>query len=185
LAELTHYTSEINPNYELVVNEWVGPYKNRYFRKRRYAMLKMLEALKDMEVPINIFGIQSHLNFAKKDYDRDDWKSFCTECKDLGYDLKITEIDLTMQGDERVSNNEQEVLIATSQYLEDTLALGNVKDIICWGLADPYAYAMKRIGWADVNYGATPFNGEFKFNLLGKALFSVLQDAPSFVSTKH
>mgnify|MGYP000695844682 CR=1 FL=1 len=70
LTDIARYTHEINPNYELVINEWVGPYSDRYFRSRRNAMLKMLEAFKNMDLPINVFGIQSHLNFAKKDYDR-------------------------------------------------------------------------------------------------------------------
>lgn len=184
ISDLSTFTSQINPNYELVVNEWVGPYKNRYFRKRRYAMLKMLEALKDMEVPINVFGIQSHLNFAKKDYDRKDWQAFCKECKDLGFDIKITEIDLSMHAQGPITHNKQEVIKATNEYLEDTLALGNVKDIICWGLADPYAFAMRRPEWSELDYGATPFNGIFEMNLLGQALITALQNAPAFVSVQ-
>ncbi|WP_390605224.1 endo-1,4-beta-xylanase [Alteromonas gracilis] len=182
LTDVARYTHEINPNYELVINEWVGPYSDGYFRSRRNAMLKMLEAFKNMDLPINVFGIQSHLNFAKKDYDRRAWQYFCGEIRDLGYDIKITEIDLSMQGKDRLANNESTVLKYTTQYLEDTLAQGNVKDIICWGLTDAYAYSMRAPDWNKVTYGATPFDSSFEFNILGKALVSALENAPNYAS---
>lgn len=180
VKHFTQLVHSIIPTSELVINEWIGPYNDRYSEKRRASVLRMLEYLKNNEVPVNSLGVQSHLNFHQKDYNQGDWLFFCKECKDLGFELKITELDLSQGKSGRVKYAKKEVAQNTQRYLEDTLSFANTKDIICWGLIESYAYSMGNPQWQYLNYGSAPFRSDYQPDILATAISSALQNAPVY-----
>ncbi|MDO6712209.1 endo-1,4-beta-xylanase [Aliiglaciecola sp. 2_MG-2023] len=181
-AQLMH---NISPNSEVVVNEWFGPYKNRYFRKRRHAVLKMLEYLRNNDIQVTTLGVQSHLKFAKEEYDQKEWLSFCKECKDLGFDLKISEIDISHGQNAEANRTINQISYDIRTYLEDTLSFANVKDVISWGLIDSYAYSMSDSIWKQLPYGAAPFQSNYELGILGKELYASFENAPQYVDEKN
>lgn len=178
---------QLTPGSELVLNEWIGPYKNRYFRNRRSAVLKALDFIRENDIAIDTLGVQSHLRFSSEDYDRKDWMAFCHECRDLGYELKITELDLAHNSNVNGSNKIREIRKISSDlraYIEDTLSFSNVNSVVCWGLNDSYAYSMSNKSWKLLPFGATPFEADYKLGLLGTELYSALRDAPMYAGVE-
>lgn len=170
-----------SPGAELVVNEWVGPYKNRYFKKKRYAVLKMLEFMRNKNIEIDTLGIQSHLLFLNEEYNNKEWKFFCAECSDLGFEIKITELDISVS--ERKKYETSDINLVKQRlrgYLEDTLEYSNVRDVIVWGMRDEYSYARQRESiFCDKN-NCSVFDSSGSYGLIGEEVYKVLKVCPVY-----
>lgn len=180
IKNLSSLAKSCSPNSELVVNEWIGSYPGTFFNKKRYSVLKMLENFKKMEIPIETLGIQSHLKFPSSDYDKKSWLAFCRECKDLGFGVRITELDIAQSEKQKINFSKSHVATNVQKYLEDTLSFGNVSAITCWGLASPYSFSMKSNAWDELTYSSAPFDGFLRLDILGCALVEALQNSPPF-----
>lgn len=128
---------------ELVVNEWIGPYDDRYFSKRRTACLRYLEYIKTNELAVDTVGIQSHLNFDGRYFSPNEWESFVKEITQLGFDVRITELDMVYSGKSRDDNR---VLSSAYSYLQTLFENANVRGLQVWGLMPQYSYAWLKEG---------------------------------------
>jgi len=181
VKQYTELMRVLSPNSELVVNEWIGPYDNRYFKSKRYSILRMLEFLKKQNIEIDTIGIQSHMLFLTESYSKREWQLFCKECKDLGFEIKITELDITTPEQKRIETRDVGLVKKRLRgYLEDTLEYSNVKDVIVWGMRDEYSYARKRESrFCDAN-NCSVFYDNGSYGLIGKELYDVLSICPVY-----
>ncbi|GAB5379936.1 MAG: endo-1,4-beta-xylanase [Aliiglaciecola sp.] len=180
VKDFTEMANRIGAGKEWVVNEWVGPYKDRFFRKKRKAVLNMLEHIREKDIAIPTLGIQSHLKFSQEDYDQKDWLAFCKNCKDLGFQVKITELDVSHGAKKQLNNDASYVAKNLQRYLEDTLSFANVNSLVCWGLVDAYSYSMSDDLWEQVNFGSAPFASDYSHDILGHAIVSALNNCPAY-----
>jgi endo-1,4-beta-xylanase len=128
------------PTVELVLNEWVGPYAPQYFKDRETAILKLLEKLLGRNVPINAFGLQSHLIAARKDFYGKALRSFLANISAMGLKIHLTELDVADAGlDGNTELRDRAVADATRQYLDVALANTAVRDVLTWSLSDRYS----------------------------------------------
>ena len=143
IAEVYAIAREAAPGVELVYNEWVLPYDTDFHEERRHAVLHFLEECRRRDISINTVGLQSHLTHTagRGGYQRI-WRSFLGEIEDMGYRIAITELDAT---DERLSDlsetdRDLEIARAVKDYLDVTLDVASLTDIVCWGLSDIHTY---------------------------------------------
>lgn len=172
----------VNPSYEQVVNDWIGPYSGKYFDRRRYSALKMLEYFKKNDLKVKTLGVQSHLLFSRENYDRKAWLSFCKECKNLGFNIKISEIDLSLGKRETNFRAIEDIAYSVRTYLEDTLSFGNVNSLVAWGLVDSFSFSLSNDMWRNVSFGPSPFTSDYNIGLIGKEIKTALLNAPRFES---
>lgn len=181
IKKYTELMRVLAPSTELVVNEWIGPYENRFFSSKRYAVLKMLEYLKKENIEIDTLGIQSHMLFLTESYSTREWQIFCKECTNLGFEIKITELDITAPEQKKIETRDIDLVGKRLRgYLEDTLEYSNVKDVIVWGMRDEYSYARKRESdFCDTN-NCSVFYDNGSYGLIGKELYEVLSICPVY-----
>ncbi len=131
---------QVAPTAELVLNDWVAPYRPPFFRDHRYAMLRLLERLNRSDVPIDALGIQAHLVAARQDIDVKAWQAFLDDVAALGLRILITEFDVA---DSRLppETTTRDTVVAdhAREFLDVTLANLAVTDLLTWGLSDPYS----------------------------------------------
>jgi endo-1,4-beta-xylanase len=135
------------PTARLVLNEYGLEYDNVEENARRTRYLKLLEQLKVAGAPVDVAGIQAHLDLSKGPLKARLLRPFFREIADLGYEIAITELDVKEHDfalpvawrDQRASDHVQ-------AYLDIALDEPAIKGVTTWGLGD-------RFSWLD---GATP-----------------------------
>jgi endo-1,4-beta-xylanase len=135
-----HTAREAAPYAELVLNDWVAPYRPEFFSKHRRFMLELLARLKTANVPVDALGIQGHLVADRPDFAADEWSAFLREIAGIGLRILITELDVA---DRRlpadVAERDMRVASHARRFLDVTLDNTSVTDVITWGLSDRYS----------------------------------------------
>lgn len=137
ISRAMHLAREKAPGVRLAINDYGFDYDNPVEEKRRSFFLKMLEKLKQADVPINSVGIQAHLDLAKGPLKQGTLDNFFKALAALELDVVITELDVKEHDlnaplhvrDERVAKEVRE-------YLEVALSHDVVRGVITWGLTD-------------------------------------------------
>jgi endo-1,4-beta-xylanase len=117
-------TAAVDPDAQLVLNEYDIEYKGPRFAARRKALLQLLRSLRDRDVPLHGIGLQAHL-----------------EVTELKLDVLITELDVI--DDElpgKVSERDALVAGLAGQFLEAVCDVVRPKAILTWGLSDRYTW---------------------------------------------
>jgi endo-1,4-beta-xylanase len=133
-------TAAVDPDAQLVLNEYDIEFKGPRFAARRKALLQLLRSLRERDVPLHAVGMQAHL-FADRAIDRDALQAFLREVAALKLDVLITELDvIDYELPGKVS--ERDVLVAglAAQFLETVCDVVRPKAILTWGLSDRYTW---------------------------------------------
>jgi endo-1,4-beta-xylanase len=135
-----HAARESAPDAELVLNDWVAPYKPGFFSGHRRSMLDLLSRLKKANVPIDALGVQGHLVAGRQDFDGGEWSAFLQDVAGMGLRILVTELDVA---DKRlpVNTTERDLIVAdrAREFLDVTLSNKAVTHVITWGLSDTYS----------------------------------------------
>jgi len=129
-----------DPKTPLGINEYGFEYADATSRRRREAMLALLRELRERNTPVDILGLQSHLD-AEKPFDRPGLKAFLREAVSLGYRLMITELDVN---DVAIRGNEAQRDAAVERHVADYLdivfSVARPISLSTWGLSDRYTW---------------------------------------------
>jgi endo-1,4-beta-xylanase len=161
---------EADPAALLCLNEAEIEYEGQ--EEKRASLLALLRRLKDRNVPIDVVGLQSHLD-AGKTLDIKGLGQFLAGVKSLGLKIAVTELDIlddSLPGDP--SLRDQRIADHARQYLEAVRAGGELVSITCWGMSD-------RNTWLDMwhtrNDGRPMRPLPFDFDLRRKELWNVIR----------
>jgi endo-1,4-beta-xylanase len=137
---------ELMPNTELVYNDYMiwEPGNEAH----RTGVLKLLEDFRNKDVPIDTFGIQSHLGTGDGDImddypdpQRREWRDWIDEIVGLGYKLILSEFDVNdtrLTAD--IARRDAQVAAYGGAFLDMMLDYGEVTELLAWGLADHYSW---------------------------------------------
>jgi endo-1,4-beta-xylanase len=133
-------TAAVDPDAQLVLNEYDVEFKGPRFAARRKALLQLLRSLRERDVPLHGIGLQAHL-FADRAIDRDGLQAFLKEITALKLDVLITELDVIDYGlPGKVSERDALVAGMAAQFLETVCDVVRPKAILTWGLSDRYSW---------------------------------------------
>jgi endo-1,4-beta-xylanase len=120
----------------LGLSEYGIEYTGATSRRRRQALLALLQKLRARNTPIDCLALQSHLDAAQV-FDRAELTGFLRDVVKLGYRLMITELDVN---DVKISGTDQERDAAVARHLEEYLdivfSVERPMSIATWGLSD-------------------------------------------------
>jgi endo-1,4-beta-xylanase len=124
----------------LCLNEYGFEYTTAISRRRRHDILALLRKLRERNTPVDVFGLQSHLD-GHQTFDRKELTAFLKSVVELGYRLMITELDVN---DVQVRGNEAERDAAVerhvAEYLDIVFSVARPMSISTWGLTDRYTW---------------------------------------------
>jgi endo-1,4-beta-xylanase len=125
----------------LVINEYGLEYDLTVERDRRYHFLKLIERLKQQDVPIDGIGLQAHLDLRKGKISQAHIESFLADVKSFGLFVFVTELDVTEAGYyESVEARDLSVADEVSRYLDVVCAYPDLKGVNTWGITDRYSW---------------------------------------------
>jgi len=161
-----------DPDAQLVLNEYDVEYEGPRFAARRKALVRLLRALRERDVPLHAVGLQAHL-LAGRTIDRDGLQAMLAEIKALKLDVLVTELDVIdyeLPGE--VSERDAMVAAMAAQFLGAVCDVVRPKAILTWGLSDRYTwvptYFKRRDGMPN---RPLPLDADFK----RKPLFDVVE----------
>jgi endo-1,4-beta-xylanase len=138
-----------DPTTPLSLNEYGSEYTTVDSKRRRQTILALLRKLRDLNTPIDCFGLQSHLN-CDQTFDRKELTAFLREVVGLGYKLMVTELDVN---DVKIRGNEAERDLAVdrhvAEYLDIVFSVARPLSISTWGLTDRYTWLRQYYKRAD------------------------------------
>jgi endo-1,4-beta-xylanase len=137
------------PHAKLVYNDYAS--WGQGHAKYREGILRLLSRLKANKVPVDVYGVQSHIgqNFSPDSLgsstfnaaDQAVWKQFLDAVSGMGLRLAITEFDV---GDRGTPSDivERDRLIAdlAHRYLDFMFGYRNLDYVMAWGMVDHYSW---------------------------------------------
>jgi endo-1,4-beta-xylanase len=131
---------------QLVYNDYAGWEAGN--DAHRAGVLRLLTGMKARGVPIDAYGVQSHLGIYSIDpatgtgrYEEGPWRAFLDGIVALGLDLIITELDVrddALPGD--VAVRDDAVAKYVRAYLDLMFGYKQLRDVLVWGMVDPYSW---------------------------------------------
>ncbi|MFC4291244.1 endo-1,4-beta-xylanase [Sphingorhabdus arenilitoris] len=176
---------ELLPNTQLVYNDFMGWEPD--FEGHRASVLRLLTELKRRGTPIDALGIQSHLTTERTvagsppPRQESEWRKFLDEITAMGYGLLITEMDVNDQGfTGNIAARDQAVADYAKSYLDVTLSYSQIKDILFWGICDPYSWLQSFKPRTDgLENRCTLFDASFKNKPVYDAIVAAVAAAPA------
>lgn len=137
------------PRAQLVYNDYGTEHDAPWTRKRRLAILKLLERLRKADAPVHAFGMQSHLKVGDP-FSEKALTAFLREVQALGLKPLITELDVDGHRIRAVPDRDREVAALYRAYLETVLGNSDCDVVMTWGLGDSASWLTRE------NPGARP-----------------------------
>ena len=132
--------AEADPGARLVLNEGDLEFRGPRFVARRHALIGLLRALRDRDVPLHAVGLQAHL-YADRAVDRDGLQALLAEIEKLKLDVLITELDvIDYELPAKVSERDARVAGLAAGFLKTVCEVSSPKAIVTWGLSDRYSW---------------------------------------------
>jgi len=180
IARALHEARTFAPDARLLVNEFGLEYDLPEQRDRRYLLLKLLERLRAENVPLDGFGMQSHLELAKGSISAKALDAFFTDVSGLGLSITITELDVK-EAAYLASPAERDRAVGDEvrRYLDVALAHPAVLGVVTWGLSDRHSW----LGVTKEDYARFPCawtHGDGPGVNRGLPLDAAMQPAPMF-----
>jgi endo-1,4-beta-xylanase len=147
LVDLAFRTARAQlPDAQLVYNDYMSWEPGN--EQHRAGVLKLLEGFKKRGVPVDALGIQSHIRIDTYDpatgtgpKQEREWRQFVDAVVAMGYDLLITEFDVNDQAlPANIAARDRSVADYAKAYFEVMLSYPQLKDILAWGMCDPYSW---------------------------------------------
>lgn len=125
------------PHARLVINDYSLEYQNPVDQARRRAFLMLLERLIVEGVPLDVVGIQAHLDLSKGDIAARELTGFLQEIGAMGLEATITELDVKEAiFSEPIPLRDRRVADHVRHFLDVVLAEPAVRGVVTWGLSD-------------------------------------------------
>jgi endo-1,4-beta-xylanase len=147
LVDLAFRTArEQLPNAQLVYNDYMSWEPGN--EKHRAGVLKLLEGFRKRGVPVDAFGIQSHIRIDTYDpttgngpRQEREWRKFIDEVVAMNYTLLLTEFDVNDQAlPADIASRDQSVADYAMAYLDIMFDYKQLRDVLAWGLCDRFSW---------------------------------------------
>lgn len=166
------------PTARLAINEYGLEYDNPVDEARRVAMLRLLERLRQNGVPIDVVGIQAHLDLGKGAPHGAAINAFFSVIADMGLKIAITELDVKeVSASGAVSTRDQRVADHVRAYLDIVNAHPAVMGVTTWGLSDRHSWLQNQPVSPTVNAARLNRGLPYDANLRAKPMHSTLHQA--------
>jgi endo-1,4-beta-xylanase len=133
-----HAARGADPKAKLVYNDFDVEFDLPWHRQKRRALFNLLDGLRRRDVPIDMVGLQGHIELEKMPhFEPKVFEGVLRDLSDRGFEVMITELDVTDRGaPSDIAKRDAEVASAYRRYLDVALASRAVKAVITWGLSD-------------------------------------------------
>ncbi len=133
--------AEADPAALLVYNDFELDYDRPQDQAKRMALLRLLEQLKQRDVPIQAIGMQAHLWGGETRFNAAKLSGWLEQVASLGLKILVTELDVTDQPlPQDLAIRDQIVAGAYADYLAVLLEQPAVIAVLTWGLSDRYSW---------------------------------------------
>ena len=181
-----HAAREADPDAQLVYNDYMGWDTGQ--SRHRDGVMRLVDGMVERGVPIDALGVQSHIWASPGersdgfDPARDArWHDFLTAITRLDLDLAVTEFDVN---DTRlayeIAERDADISALAEHYLSLMLSYPQTRDVLVWGMADPYSWLQNL--WPRPDGEAkrpSPYDANFRPKPLRAAIARALQSAPA------
>jgi endo-1,4-beta-xylanase len=140
-----HAARAADPTARLLLNEYGVEYDSPADDTKRRVILRHLERLKRDGVPVEIFGVQGHLEIGAKPFSAKKLRDFVGAVADLGIEIAVTELDVVdaaAPGD--IARRDRMVADEYRRFLETMLDEKAVRTVFTWGLSDRHSWIVRR-----------------------------------------
>ncbi|MBF5091546.1 endo-1,4-beta-xylanase [Novosphingobium sp. NBM11] len=137
VAQALHTAHAIDPSARLMINDYALYHENPTDEARRKALLKLVEKLKAEDVPLDIVGIQGHLEIVKGPVPQKRFARFLRDLADTGVELALTELDV-LEDDRSLPVDQRDARVAdmVQGLLDVACSEPAMRSITTWGLSD-------------------------------------------------
>jgi endo-1,4-beta-xylanase len=137
------------PHAKLVYNDFVS--WGAGHAKYREGVLRLLSRLKANKVPVDVYGVQSHIgqgispeSLTSNTFNAADqaiWKQFLDAISGMGFRLAITEFDVLERGTPSdIVERDRQIADLAHRYLDFMFAYRNLDYMMAWGMVDHYSW---------------------------------------------
>jgi len=140
-----HAAREADPTARLLLNEYGIEYDSPADDTKRRVVLRHLERLKRAGVPVEMLGVQGHLEIGAKPFSARKLRGFIAAVADLGIEIAVTELDVVdaaAPGD--IARRDRMVADEYRRFLEIMLDEKAVRTVFTWGLSDRHSWIVRR-----------------------------------------
>ncbi|HUO99194.1 MAG TPA: endo-1,4-beta-xylanase [Rhizomicrobium sp.] len=145
-----HAAREYAPGTQLVYNDYMS--WERSSAAHRAGVLRLIERMKQNNVPIDALGIQAHIGSNALgaavgplgDVDETEWRKFLDAVTGMGLDLVITEFDVNdrdIMGD--AAARDQVIAGHARAFLDIALGYPQLRYVVAWGLVDKFSWLQR------------------------------------------
>ncbi len=140
LLDLAFHTARAAaPSAQLVYNDYMSWEVGN--DAHRAGVLRLLEGFKKRGTPVDALGVQSHLIAQPTRPQERAWRDFIDAVVAMGYKLLITEFDIRDPGLPRdIAKRDAGVAALAKSYLEMMFSYPQLRDVLVWGLCDPFSW---------------------------------------------
>lgn len=181
----------LDPYAKLMINEFSVEHDNPIDERRRAALLRLVERLKNQGAPLHIVGIQGHLELAKGPIPQDQLSRFLDQLASLDVQLAITELDV-LEDDRSLPLEQRDARVAdiTQAFLDVALDNPKVTSLVTWSLSDRHSWLQERstetdaatkrvqLNAADLNRGL-PYDADIRPKPMSNTIYRALAKARS------
>jgi endo-1,4-beta-xylanase len=131
---------QVDPDAELVLNEYDIECVGDPFVARRQALLALVRGLLARDVPLHGVGLQGHIQ-GQLQIDQDGLYAFVAEIKSLGLSVHVTELDV-IDRDLPGSTSVRDAIVAARahDFLKPIFAAARPAVVATWGITDRYTW---------------------------------------------
>lgn len=105
-------------------------------KKKRAAVLNIVDWLRSTDTPIDGIGLQSHLTLSKR-FDSDSYTEFLNQISDRGLRIVVTELDVSdLEQPGGIEARDRAVADMYLRYVTAVLNNTNTVGVVTWGLSD-------------------------------------------------
>jgi endo-1,4-beta-xylanase len=127
---------EADPQARLAYNDYGLEQDETWQERRRVATLRLLEAWVKQGVPLDVLGVQSHLNVSAK-FSARKLSDFLDAVQALGLTIQITELDVRdVQHTGSVAQRDADVAAMYKAFADVCLSHPAVEMIVMWNVTD-------------------------------------------------
>jgi endo-1,4-beta-xylanase len=140
-----HAAREADPTARLLLNEYGIEYDSPADELKRRVILRHLERLCRDAVPVELLGIQGHLEIGAKPFSAKKLRDFLSEVAGMGIEMAVTELDVVdaaAPGD--IVRRDRMVADEYRRFLDVMLDEPAVRTVFTWGLSDRHSWLVRR-----------------------------------------
>jgi len=135
---------DADPTARLLLNEYGVEYDSAADDAKRRVVLRHLERLKRDGVPVEILGIQGHLEIGAKPFSARKLRDFIATVAAMGIEIAVTELDVVdaaAPGD--IARRDRMVADEYRRFLEVMLDEPATRTVFTWGLSDRHSWIVR------------------------------------------